>query len=221
MKPERRRQIEDLIESMERGVTPSREVALEALLDLAHHKPEAAEGRILFLDLETTGLDPDRDQILEVGGILVDPDLQELGRLHYLIDPPRTTHMLETIGMHRSSGLIKAMYEEGTGPIYTAEESILEYLAGEMRITTRSLEIAGFSIQFDRSFLRVHMPRLHGWLSHRMIDVSTLRALQRRWVGQPRKQNQAHRAIADCEEAIAELRTYRHLFNVTTNEVSP
>lgn len=174
------------------------------------------EDRILFIDIETTGLDPDADQILEVGAILVSGSLRhEYGRLHFLIDPPPVVRMLDTIDMHRASGLY-ADLEGATCTAYAAEESILEYLVQAEHIAARSLEIAGFSIHFDRSFLRVHMPRLHGWLSHRMIDVSTIRSLHRRWVGgEPRKQAQAHRAIADCEEAIAELRTYRALFEGT------
>lgn len=180
---------------------------------------EKREDRILFLDLETTGLDPDHHQIIEVGAILMGAGLvHEYGRLHFLINPPRPTRMLDTIDMHRASGLYEAV-QGGTCTVYAAEESILEYLVQAERVATKTLEIAGFSIHFDRSFLRVHMPRLHGWLSHRMIDVSTIRSLHRRWIGEPRKQAQAHRAIADCEEAIAELRTYRALFEAAPASV--
>ena len=173
------------------------------------------EGRILFLDLETTGLDPHRHQILEVGAILVNADLGAYGgrndRFHELLVPPPTVRMLDTIDMHRASGLLHDVSVQPTVSSEIAEERLLDWLVNDHEIAARSLEIAGFSIHFDRSFIRLHMPRLHAWLSHRMIDVSTLRSLHRRWVGEPRQQKQAHRALADCEEAITELRTYRDL----------
>lgn len=175
------------------------------------------EDRILFLDLETTGLDPDNDRILEVGAVLVTTDLKHIAAVHKIFAAPRRVDMLDTIDMHSDSGLMDQIAreeeKERVADVREVEEELIDWLVGRHLIRSKTLEIAGFSIHFDRSFLRVHMPRLHGWLSHRMIDVSTIRSLHRRWIGEPRKQAQAHRALADCEEAIAELRSYRALFD--------
>lgn len=135
---------------------------------------------ILFLDLETSHLDPARAHILELGAILVDDDLLEVRRWEALLARPPVVHMLDTVDMHRASGLLALLEER---PV------------------------------FDRSMLREHMPTLHAWLSHRMIDVSTIRELMKRWspsvhAAMPAA-NSKHRAMADCEDAIGTLAAYR------------
>lgn len=180
-----------------------------------------SETRILFLDLETSGLDPHADRVLELGAILVDGQLEEVARWRSLIGRPPIEQMVGTVDMHRASGLLAELEEIEDRDDYVAlvahaERSILNWLVLEQEIPARSLELAGYSIHFDRTFVRAQMPRLDSWLSHRMIDVSTLRQLDRRWREQPEGAGEAkvgavHRALPDCEHALKALRAYRHI----------
>lgn len=174
------------------------------------------DSRILFFDIETSGFDATRDRILEVGAVLVDAELDEIARWRTLIGRPPVEQLVGTVDMHRESGLLGELEEVESREDYEvlvahAERSILEWLILEHEVPERQLEIAGYSIHFDRGFVRAQMPRLDSWLSHRMIDVSTLRGLDRRWREQPEAEAQkvAHRAWPDCEHAIAALRLYR------------
>jgi oligoribonuclease len=174
---------------------------------------------ILLFDLETTGFDPSVDRILEVGAILVDgASLDEVARWRTLIGRPSIEQMTATVDFHRASGLLGELEEVEDREDYEqllarAERSVLEWLILEHEVPARQLEIAGYSIHFDRSFVRAQMPRLDSWLSHRMIDVSTLRGLDRRWREQPEAEatKATHRVWPDCEHALASLRLYRDL----------
>lgn len=158
-------------------------------------------------------------RILEIGAILVTPDLVEIARWRQLLPPPPLERMVGTIDMHQASGLFDELQApEEDGDVYAelclrAERSLLEWLVLEHEVPARRLEIAGYSIHFDRRFLAAHLPQFASWLSHRMIDVSVLRQLDRRWREQPEaeveKDSAAHRVWPDCEHAIAALRRYR------------
>jgi oligoribonuclease len=171
------------------------------------------ETRLLFLDVETSHLDPLRGRVLELAAILTDADLLELGRWSWLFARPPLADMLDTVDMHRTSGLLSELVE-GSGAMYStqrdrAEHQLLTTLV-ERGLAQRSLQLAGYSIAFDRAWLRVHMPTLDGWLSHRMIDVSTVRELSKRWAPTLAPDaTQAHRSMRDCEAACAELHSYR------------
>lgn len=184
------------------------------------------ETRILFLDLETTGLDTARDSILEVGAILVDLDLTPLARFSSLVGHNVCCpgHLFANrardgapgglvLAMHAASHLLDEAAERWTTlpSLEEVESRLLMWLTNE-RVGRREMEVAGYSIHFDRKFIARQMPELEAFLSHRMIDVSSLRALHRRWVGPLPQTEKAHRAIADCEQAIEELRSYRVLF---------
>lgn len=172
------------------------------------------ETRILFLDVETSGLDPDKHVILELGAVLVDVNLVELGRRCWIFksDDFDVLDTLETVDLHRASGLLDALDDDDVPGFSRAgvESALLRWLAYECAVPSGSLELAGFSIHFDRGFIRRHMPLFNRWLSHRMIDVSTLRTLHRRWRGELPKAHAAHRALADCEAAIADLASFRN-----------
>jgi len=182
---------------------------------------------ILFLDLETSHLDPERGRILELGAILTDANLTELGRWASLFPRPPSVEMLSTVDMHRTSGLLAALEQVSRpAPIddppvafYSAalsefERTLLRDLVDVHAVERLRLQLAGYSIHYDRSWLRGHMPTLDGWLSHRMIDVSTIRELTRRWrpAAEPTDRVQAkHRALADCEAARRALGRYRDM----------
>jgi len=176
------------------------------------------EDRLVFLDLETTGLDVRRDSILEVGVIVTDADLNESDRWHWLVISGRHREKLErrdresggsVHAMHETSGLLADLDRGvGIGSLHEVERELCERL-GDLGAPPGSLQLAGYSVHFDRRFLDAHMPLAGRYLSHRIVDVSTIRSLYRRWVGEPPPQGKAHRALADCEEAIAELKFYR------------
>lgn len=192
----------------------------------------------VFLDIETTGLDPERDLILELAILVTDSELNEVAAFETPITYPifRSDDFRDVVPdkyvleMHKKSGLLKDVCLKG-GNMKDAEVRALRFLNGlhEKRgsgfdgatvgIVTEEparplLTLAGFSVHFDRSFLKVHMPALERRFSHRHVDVSVLKELQKRWEPAPseEKKEPAHRALADCREALEELRRHRARF---------
>lgn len=171
---------------------------------------------LIWIDLEMTGLDPDRDVIIEMATIVTDSDLNTLAE-----GPVIAIHQPEEIlaGMdewntrqHGQSGLTQRV-REGTVSMAEAEAQTLAFL--EQWVPKRSSPICGNSICQDRRFLYRHMPRLEGYFHYRNLDVSTLKELAARWAPQVResfKKGNTHLALDDIRESIAELRHYRDHF---------
>ncbi|HFH3313924.1 oligoribonuclease [Pseudomonas aeruginosa] len=171
---------------------------------------------LIWIDLEMTGLDPDRDVIIEMATIVTDSDLNTLAE-----GPVIAIHQPEEIlaGMdewntrqHGQSGLIQRV-RESTVSMAEAEAQTLAFL--EQWVPKRSSPICGNSICQDRRFLYRHMPRLEGYFHYRNLDVSTLKELAARWAPQVResfKKGNTHLALDDIRESIAELRHYRDHF---------
>ncbi|MBG5167857.1 oligoribonuclease [Pseudomonas aeruginosa] len=171
---------------------------------------------LIWIDLEMTGLDPDRDVIIEMATIVTDSDLNTLAE-----GPVIAIHQPEEIlaGMdewntrqHGQSGLTQRV-RESTVSMAAAEAQTLAFL--EQWVPKRSSPICGNSICQDRRFLYRHMPRLEGYFHYRNLDVSTLKELAARWAPQVResfKKGNTHLALDDIRESIAELRHYRHHF---------
>ncbi|APB67841.1 TPA: oligoribonuclease [Pseudomonas aeruginosa] len=171
---------------------------------------------LIWIDLEMTGLDPDRDVIIEMATIVTDSDLNTLAE-----GPVIAIHQPEEIlaGMdewntrqHGQSGLMQRV-RESTVSMAEAEAQTLAFL--EQWVPKRSSPICGNSICQDRRFLYRHMPRLEGYFHYRNLDVSTLKELAARWAPQVResfKKGNTHLALDDIRESIAELRHYRDHF---------
>ncbi|MDP1516797.1 oligoribonuclease [Pseudomonas aeruginosa] len=171
---------------------------------------------LIWIDLEMTGLDPDRDVIIEMATIVTDSDLNTLAE-----GPVIAIHQPEEIlaGMdewntrqHGQSGLTQRV-RESTVSMAEAEAQTLAFL--EQWVLKRSSPICGNSICQDRRFLYRHMPRLEGYFHYRNLDVSTLKELAARWAPQVResfKKGNTHLALDDIRESIAELRHYRDHF---------
>lgn len=171
---------------------------------------------LIWIDLEMTGLDPDRDVIIEMATIVTDSDLNTLAE-----GPVIAIHQPEGIlaGMdewntrqHGQSGLTQRV-RESTVSMAEAEAQTLAFL--EQWVPKRSSPICGNSICQDRRFLYRHMPRLEGYFHYRNLDVSTLKELAARWAPQVResfKKGNTHLALDDIRESIAELRHYRDHF---------
>jgi oligoribonuclease len=162
-----------------------------------------------------TGLDLQRDALIEVAALVTDPDLNVLGDgvdvVIHASDEVLDGMVDYVRDMHAKSGLTE---EVRTSTVTTeqAEDMIMEYVT-QFVPTPRSAPLCGNSIATDRGFLARDMKRLDDHLHYRMIDVSSIKELCRRWYprtyyGQPPK-GLAHRALADVKESIRELDYYR------------
>ena len=171
------------------------------------------EGRLIWIDLEMTGLDTDRDSILEIATVVTDSQLVVLAEgPEFAIAHPLTA--LEEMDdwnrkQHGKSGLWRRVLEEGV-PVAEAEAATLRFLAQWVPANTSPM--CGNSICQDRRFLHRLMPRLERHFHYRNLDVSTLKELARRWAPEVLagvSKDSAHTALSDVRDSIAELRHYR------------
>lgn len=171
--------------------------------------------RLVWIDLEMTGLDPKRHVIVEVAAIITDGNLNVIGEGIDLVVHATEAELAEmddfVTNMHANSGLDKEI-RESTTTLWEAEDAVLALIA-EHCAPEHPAPLAGNSIATDRTFIRAYMPRLDEALHYRMIDVSTIKELSRRWFprayyNQPDK-GMAHRALQDIIESIRELDFYR------------
>ncbi|NLU80115.1 oligoribonuclease [Micromonospora sp. HNM0581] len=170
---------------------------------------------LVWIDCEMTGLDLGGDKLIEVAALVTDPDLNVLGDgvdvvIH--VDDAALDAMPEIVRtMHGKSGLTEEV-RRSTVTLAEAEERVLDYVTRHVK-DPRTAPLCGNSIATDRGFIARDMPRLDAHLHYRMIDVSSIKELCRRWYprvyfGQPQK-GLAHRALADIRESIRELEYYR------------
>lgn len=171
------------------------------------------EHRLIWIDLEMTGLDTDRDSILEIATIVTDAQLQVLAEGPELA----IAHPLERLQamdewnrhQHGKSGLWKRVLEQGVA-MEEAETRTLEFLA--QWVSPNTSPICGNSICQDRRFLHRCMPRLEKYFHYRNLDVSTIKELARRWapdVLAGLSKDSKHTALSDVMDSIAELKHYR------------
>lgn len=169
--------------------------------------------RLIWLDLEMTGLDPDRDSILEIAIIITDSNLRELavGPVYAIHHPEVVLNAMDAWNTehHSASGLWGRVTASKTG-MRAAEQGSLEFLAHWTEPGYSPL--CGNSICQDRRFLHRLMPELESWFHYRNLDVSSFKELAMRWSPQIHaalvKQNR-HEALSDIRESIEELRHYR------------
>src|SRR5689334_22680645 len=161
-----------------------------------------------------TGLDLRADALIEVAALVTDFDLNVLGDgVDVVIKPPQEAldQMIEFVTeMHTSSGLLQEL-EKGV-TLQEAEDLVLGYIREQCPDGSRP-PLAGNTVATDRAFLARDMPRLESFLHYRIVDVSSIKELSRRWYprvyyGAPAKSGN-HRALADIQESIEELRYYR------------
>jgi oligoribonuclease len=171
--------------------------------------------RMVWVDCEMTGLDLARDALIEVAVVVTDAELVPLDDGLDLVinvaDDVLDTMIPFVRDMHASSGLTDAV-RASTTTLGDAETAVLDYVRGHVP-DARTAPLCGNSIATDRGFLARDMPRLDEHLHYRMIDVSSIKELAKRWYprvyqSQPAK-GLAHRALADIRESIQELAYYR------------
>ena len=168
---------------------------------------------LVWIDLEMTGLDCDRDRILEIASVVTDKNLNLLAE-----GPVLAVYQDETVlatlddwnrKHHGESGLLARVRDSSIGEAQ-AEALTLAFLKAWVPAGVSPL--CGNSICQDRRFLARHMPGLEAYFHYRNLDVSTLKELAARWAPQVRdsfKKKNTHQALADIHESIAELRHYR------------
>jgi oligoribonuclease len=176
---------------------------------------------LVWIDCEMTGLDLKSDRLIEIAVLVTDGELNLLGDgLDVVIhaDDAALDGMIDVVAtMHRKSGLTEEV-RASTIDVPTAEAMVLDYIRGHVK-QAKTAPLAGNSIGTDRGFIARDMPALDDFLHYRMIDVSSIKELCRRWYpriyfGQPEK-GLAHRALADIHESIRELKYYRSTAFVT------
>jgi oligoribonuclease len=170
--------------------------------------------RLVWIDCEMTGLDLTKDALVEIACIVTDGELNALDDgVDVLIKPSAEAldGMAEVVReMHTTSGLL-AELPDGVN-LDEAQDLVLAYVRQHVP-ESRKVPLCGNSIATDRSFLARDMPELDSFLHYRMVDVSSIKELARRWYprtyfASPEKRG-GHRALADIRESIRELRYYR------------
>src|SRR5215470_3273919 len=170
--------------------------------------------RLVWIDCEMTGLNLERDALIEIACLVTDGTLEVLGEGLDLVikPPPEALDQMEDVvrEMHTASGLLNELAAGIT--LAEAQDQVLGYVRKYIS-EPRRVPLAGNSIATDRVFIARDMPELDAFLHYRMVDVSSIKELARRWYprayfASPPKHG-GHRALADIRESITELQYYR------------
>ncbi|MCU1457159.1 MAG: oligoribonuclease (3-_5 exoribonuclease) [Actinomycetia bacterium] len=190
-------------------------VPVEDAASSAETAPDPASDRLVWIDLEMTGLDVDRHVIVEIGVLVTDGQLEVIdGGFDVVVhQPPEALAEMDDFvrRMHTRSGLLPAI-EASTLSLEEAGAQALEYIR-TLVPTPGVAPMCGNSIGTDRRFLSAQLRELDDYLHYRSVDVSSFKELCRRWypdvyAKRPDK-GETHRALEDITESIAELQYYR------------
>ena len=174
------------------------------------------QNNLVWLDMEMTGLDPDKDRIIEIAVVVTDSQLNALSEAPVLV-VHQPDSVLDTMddwnkSTHARTGLIGKVKASALTET-AAEEQLLAFLA--QHVPGKTSPMCGNSICQDRRFLARYMPRLEAYFHYRNLDVSTLKELARRWkpdIARGLVKQGKHEALADIHESIEELKYYRENF---------
>lgn len=174
------------------------------------------QNHLIWLDMEMTGLEPDRDRIIEIAIVITD------GNLNIVAEAPViAVHQPDAVldamdewnrNTHGKSGLTERVKASTVSEV-EAEAQMLAFL--QQYVPARTSPMCGNSVCQDRRFMARYMPKLEDWFHYRNLDVSTLKELAKRWRPEVYKgveKKGKHEALADIHESIAELRHYRDNF---------
>jgi oligoribonuclease len=176
---------------------------------------DAVRDELVWIDCEMTGLDLHSDRLIEIAALVTDAELNILGDGVDVVihaDAAALDGMVDVVAkMHSKSGLTEEVRTSQID-LAEAEKLVLDYIREHVK-QANTAPLCGNSIGTDRGFIARDMPALDEYLHYRMIDVSSIKELCRRWYpriyfGQPEK-GLAHRALADIHESIRELKYYR------------
>ncbi len=174
------------------------------------------ENNLIWIDLEMTGLVPERDRIIEIATVVTDSHLNVLaeGPVMAIFQPDEVLDGMDewNTNQHGKSGLVQRV-RQSTYDAAAAERLTIEFLAAW--VPPGKSPMCGNSICQDRRFLARYMPGLEAFFMYRNLDVSTLKELARRWapaVAEGVKKTSTHLALDDIHDSIAELKYYREHF---------
>lgn len=170
--------------------------------------------RLVWMDLEMTGLDPETCAVVELAIVVTGDDLVPVDEMERVVWQPeevlaRTSPFVRD--MHTKNGLFDKV-RKSTHGLGDVERDAVAFVARHCKF--REGVLAGNSIHQDRRFLQRHLPQLEGYLHYRQVDVSSLKVLVSAWKGKdavPKKEDKTHTALDDIRASIAELRQYRAL----------
>ncbi|MDX8392105.1 MAG: oligoribonuclease [Mariprofundaceae bacterium] len=173
------------------------------------------KNRLVWMDLEMTGLDPEHDTILEIATIITDAELNTLAEGPVLVihhDKADMDAMNEwCIKQHGASGLTQRVLDSTT-TLAKAEAETLAFI--QQHVSQRASPLCGNSIHQDRRFLVRYMPQIEAWIHYRNIDVSSIKELACRWYPNFKASEKTgnHLAMDDIRDSITELKYYREQF---------
>ena len=170
---------------------------------------------LIWIDLEMTGLDPDKEKIIEIATLITDSNLNVISEgPNLIISQPK--EVLDEMddwnqNQHGSTGLIdEVMKSDITEQV--AEIETLEFIS--KHVGEKSSPMCGNTVSHDRRFLLKYMPRLEAYFNYRHIDVSSFKEVAVRWMNEAQtyEKKGSHRALGDIKESVEELRFYKKLF---------
>ncbi len=174
------------------------------------------ENHLIWLDMEMTGLDPERERIIEVAVVVTDANLDVVAEGPVLVihQPDSLLEAMDSWNRstHTKSGLIDKV-KASTLTEAEAEQQLLDFL--QVYVPANASPLCGNSIGQDRRFMARYMPRLEAFFHYRNLDVSTLKELCRRWKPEIYKsfsKTSRHEALSDVYDSIEELKYYREHF---------
>jgi oligoribonuclease len=176
---------------------------------------EPVDDRLVWIDLEMTGLDVERDAVVEIACLVTTNDLELVDDgIDLVVHAPeeQLATMVDVVReMHEKSGLLDAIRASQL-TVAQAESQVLAYLRTHVPVP-RSAPLCGNSVGVDRRFLARYLPAIDDYLHYRIVDVSSLKELCRRWYPEAYRKrpgkSETHRALDDIRESLEELRYYR------------
>ena len=171
----------------------------------------------VVLDQETSGFHPLKDRVLEVGALHIDmKTLEVLGRFQTVAGCSQAKlDELDmdafVLNMHTENGLFAEVVESAVCGSFEADMKLSRWF-DEIGAGLRDIILCGNSIHFDRGFMEVQLYQSFKFLSHRVVDTSSLLTCYKQWIGVDKRHTSAHRAIADCEASLEVLRWAREIF---------
>ena len=177
-------------------------------------KTQQSKENLVWIDLEMTGLDPERERIIEIATLITDSQLNYVAEgPNFIIKQPQD--FLDGMDewnqkQHGNSGLIDSVKKSNITQ-QVAELETVEFIA--KYVPEKHSPMCGNTVSHDRRFLAKYMPTLEAYFNYRHIDVSTVKELATRWINEAQvyEKKGAHRAMGDIKESVEELRFYKNL----------